>query len=69
MSKMFLCWSCKYVHPHQSILSLSPFFYYNMSQHGSINLEQLVRQQQEQAKLLKCHGGLNSFGVLENDIL
>jgi len=40
-----------------------------MSQHGSINLEQLVRQQQEQAKLLKCHGGLNSFGVLENDIL
>jgi len=40
------------------------YFYFNMAQSGAV-----VRQQQEQAKLLKCHGGLNSFGVLENDIL
>ena len=37
MSKMFLCWSCKYVHPHQSILSLSPFF---LLQHESTWLNQ-----------------------------
>jgi len=37
MSKMFLCWSCKYVHPHQSILSPPPFF---LLQHESTWLNQ-----------------------------
>ena len=45
----------------------SPPFYYNMSQHGLVNLEQLVRQQQEQIAALQML--ITEAGLEEEEVV